>query len=196
MNLLLGLFSFDKGQVLIDGHPLENISLASLRELFGLVSQDVFLFHDSVKSNLCLNKTFPENKIWEALDVAHAKDFVEELPQGIDTLIGDRGVRLSGGQQQRITIARAYLHDTPVLLFDEATSALDNESERLVQKALENLAANKTVMAVAHRLSTIQDFDRIYVLHKGKLVEEGTHEELIKRGGEYSRLYELSVKEG
>ena len=127
------------------------------------------------------------------MKVAYCDEFIQKLPEGLETVIGDRGTRLSGGQQQRLTIARAYLQDCPILLFDEATSALDNESEKVVQKALENLAGHKTVLAVAHRLSTIQDYDRIYVLHEGRLVEQGTHTELRNLGGEYSKLYELSV---
>ncbi len=194
INLLLGLYPTDRGQILIDGHPLPKVTLSSLRYLFGLVSQDIFLFHDSVRTNLCLGKNFLEKEIWEALEVSYACDFVRKLPEGLDTFIGDKGVRLSGGQQQRLTIARAYLQDTPILLFDEATSALDNKSEKVVQRALESLAGHKTVVAVAHRLSTIQDYDRIYVMREGKIIEEGHHTELISLGGEYSKLYELSVK--
>ena len=194
MNLLLGLYPIKEGQIFIDDHCFSKISLESLRNLFGLVSQDVFLFHDSIRVNLCLGREFSSDEMKEALRVAYALDFVEKLPHALDTIIGDQGVLLSGGQQQRLTIARAYLHDSPVLLFDEATSALDNESEKVVQKALEGLAGHKTVIAIAHRLSTIQDFDKIYVMHNGRLVEEGTHEELVHLDGEYSKLYKLSVK--
>ena len=194
IDLLLGFYPVERGDIFIDGHRLSDLTLASLRNLFGLVGQELFLFHDSVKANLCLGREFSEEAIWEALEVAYASGFVKKLPHGLDTVIGDRGVRLSGGQQQRLTIARAYLQDTPVLLFDEATSALDNESEKVVQKALDNLAGHKTVIAVAHRLSTIQDFDRIYVIKDGKLIEKGGHRELMELGGEYAKLYELSIK--
>lgn len=193
INLLLGLYPFEKGEIKIDGKHLQDYTLYSLRNFFGLVSQDIFLFNDTIKNNLCLGKEFSEEKIQEALQVAYCDEFISKLSEGLETIIGDRGTRLSGGQQQRLTIARAYLQDCPILLFDEATSALDNESEKVVQKALENLAGHKTVLAVAHRLSTIQDYDRIYVLHEGKLVEQGTHTELRNLGGEYSKLYELSV---
>ncbi len=192
INLLLGLYPFSEGRVLIDGKPLQDYSLHGLRSFFGLVSQDIFLFNDTILNNLCLGKNFSDEQIAEALNVAYCDEFINKLPDGLETIVGDRGTRLSGGQQQRITIARAYLQESPILLFDEATSALDNESEKVVQKALENLAGHKTVIAVAHRLSTIQDYDRIYVLHEGSLVEEGTHKELCVLGGEYAKLYELS----
>jgi len=178
----------------IDGHDINDIDLSSLRKIFGLVSQDIFLFNDSIKNNLKVGFDFTDQEINQAMEVAYASEFVNKLPQGMDTLIGDRGTRLSGGQQQRITIARAFLINSPVLLFDEATSALDNESEKVVQKALERLAGEKTVVAVAHRLSTIQDYDRIYVMHDGHLVEEGNHQELMSKAGEYAKLYELSQK--
>lgn len=194
VNLLLGLYRVEPGKIFIDGNDVQDIKLNSLRNLFGLVSQDIFLFHDTIRENLCLGKDFSEEKIQEALKVAYADEFVNKMPQGLDTVIGDRGTRLSGGQQQRVTIARAFLQNSDILLFDEATSALDNESEKVVQKALERLAGNKTVIAVAHRLSTIQDFDKIFVLHDGNLVESGTHFELMQKGGEYSKLYDLSQK--
>lgn len=194
INLLLGLYPIEQGEILIDGNPIKSLTLHSLRNLFGLVSQDIFLFNDSIKNNLMLGEDFTSDEISRALDVAYASEFVNKLPDGVDTMIGDRGTRLSGGQQQRITIARAFLQDTEILLFDEATSALDNESEKVVQKALEHIAGHKTVIAVAHRLSTIQDYDQIYVMHEGHLVEQGTHSELMARGGEYAKLYELSQK--
>jgi subfamily B ATP-binding cassette protein MsbA len=137
---------------------------------------------------------FTDEQIQKALDVSYASEFVDKLPLKLETVIGDRGAKLSGGQQQRLTIARAFLQNTDILLFDEATSALDNESEKVVQRALEAIAGNKTVIAVAHRLSTVQDYDRIFVLKDGKLVEEGTHAELISAAGEYKKLYELSMK--
>ncbi len=192
INLLLGLYPIERGSIEIDGSPISDYSLESLRANFGLVSQDIFLFNDTITNNLCLGRNFSDEKVREALRVSYCQEFIDKLPDGLETIVGDRGTRLSGGQQQRITIARAYLQESPVLLFDEATSALDNESEKVVQKALDNLAGQKTVIAVAHRLSTIQDFDRIYVMHEGKVVEYGNHAELVARGGEYSKLYELS----
>lgn len=194
INLLLGLHTIKRGEILIDGHSIKEVTLKSLRRLFGLVSQDVFLFHDTIRENLTLGNNYTNEQIQKALDVAYASEFVEKLPDGVETIVGDRGTRLSGGQQQRITIARAFLLNSEVLLFDEATSALDNESEQVVQKALSRLAGHKTVIAVAHRLSTIQDFDHIFVMKEGRLVEQGKHEDLMNRQGEYAKLYELSQK--
>lgn len=194
INLLLGLYPIKNGSIKIDGNEIKDIKLKNLRALFGLVSQDIFLFHDSIKSNLTIGKNFTDEQIQKALEVSYASEFVSKLPEGLETIIGDRGAKLSGGQQQRLTIARAFLQNTDILLFDEATSALDNESEKVVQQALESIAGNKTVIAVAHRLSTIQDYDRIYVMKEGSLVEEGTHHELMALNGEYKKLYELSLK--
>lgn len=192
INLFLRLYDIQKGKVLIDGIPIEQLTLVSLRSLFGLVSQDTFLFNDSIKENLCLGKEYNEEKLQEALQVSHSSEFIAQLPRKMETVIGDRGTRLSGGQAQRVTIARAYLKQNPVLLFDEATSALDNESEKIVQKALDEFSAGHTVIAVAHRLSTIQHFDKIVVLKEGIKVEQGPHQELLERKGEYSKLHELS----
>ncbi len=194
INLLLGLYPVDHGEILIDGKPISSIKLKSLRRLFGLVSQDIFLFHDTIKENLSIGGHFTNEEINKALEVSYASEFVNKLPHGLNTVIGDRGAKLSGGQQQRLTIARAFLQNTQILLFDEATSALDNESEKVVQRALESIAGNKTVVAVAHRLSTIQDYDLIYVMKEGLLVEQGTHHELMAMNGEYRKLYELSLK--
>lgn len=194
INLLLGLYPIDEGSIEIDGHKLDQIKLKSLRSLFGLVSQDIFLFHDTIRANLAIGKNFSDAEIRRALEVSYASEFVDKLPHGLDTVIGDRGAKLSGGQQQRLTIARAFLQNTEILLFDEATSALDNESEKVVQRALEAIAGNKTVIAVAHRLSTIQDYDQIFVMKDGRLVEQGTHHQLISNASEYKKLYELSLK--
>ena len=194
INLLLGLYPIEHGQISIDGVPLAQIKLHDLRKLFGLVSQDVFLFHDSIRANLAIGGNFSEAEIEKALEVSYASEFVNKLPNALDTIIGDRGAKLSGGQQQRLTIARAFLQNTDILLFDEATSSLDNESEKVVQRALESIAGNKTVIAVAHRLSTIQDYDQIFVMKDGKLIENGTHAELISNSSEYKKLYELSLK--
>jgi subfamily B ATP-binding cassette protein MsbA len=185
------LYTPDRGSIEIDGVSAEKITIKSLRGLFGLVSQDIFLFHDTIKENMTLGHEYAPEKIEKAMEVAHAKSFIEELSFGPETLIGDRGVRLSGGQQQRLTIARAFLQETDILLFDEATSALDNQSERIVQQALNEISRDKTVVAVAHRLSTIQGFDKIYVLSEGELVETGTHEQLLAKRGEYFKLYQL-----
>lgn len=194
INLLLGLYPLSHGSITIDGRKISDIKLKNLRKLFGLVSQDVFLFHDTIRANLTIGGNFTDAEIKKALEVSYASEFVDKLPNGLETIIGDRGAKLSGGQQQRLTIARAFLQNTDLLLFDEATSALDNESEKVVQRALEAIAGNKTVIAVAHRLSTIQDYDRIFVLKDGRLVEEGTHAELMTNASEYKKLYELSLK--
>ncbi len=194
INLLLGLYPVSEGEILLDGNPISSYKLFDLRHLMGLVSQDIFLFHDTILENLKIGKNFSDDEIKTALEVSYASEFVAKLPLGLKTVIGDRGAKLSGGQQQRLTIARAFLQNTDILLFDEATSALDNESEKVVQKALESIAGNKTVIAVAHRLSTIQDYDRIFVMKEGVIVEEGTHHELMQSNGEYRKLYELSLK--
>ena len=194
INLLLGLYPVEKGSITIDGRVLSDIQLRPLRKLFGLVSQDVFLFHDTIRANLTIGGLFTDEQIKKALEVSYASEFVDKLPNGLETVIGDRGAKLSGGQQQRLTIARAFLQNTDILLFDEATSALDNESEKVVQRALEAIAGNKTVIAVAHRLSTVQEYDKIFVLKDGFLIEEGAHAELMNKNGEYKKLYELSMK--
>jgi len=192
INLFLGLYPVAPGHIFIDGVDISDIKLASLRHLFGPVSQDIFLFNDTIKVNLQVGVEYSEDQLQHALQVSYADEFVAKLPNGLETLIGDRGTRLSGGQQQRLTIARAFLKNPDIYLFDEATSALDNESEKIVQMALQRAGGDKTVIAVAHRLSTIQDFDRIYVMHSGKIVEYGTHNHLISLNGEYSKLYQLT----
>ena len=194
INLLLGLYPISMGSITIDGRNLSDIQLKPLRKLYGLVSQDIFLFHDTIRANLTVGGLFSDQQIKQALEVSYASEFVDKLPNGLETVIGDRGAKLSGGQQQRLTIARAFLQNTDILLFDEATSALDNESEKVVQRALEAIAGNKTVVAVAHRLTTIQEYDKIFVLKDGRLVEEGSHLELMSKNGEYKKLYELSLK--
>lgn len=191
--LLLRLYDVEQGEILIDGINLKNYSLRSVREAFALVSQDVFLFNDTVRENLLAGHNYSEADLKHALEVSYAFDFVNKLESGMETLIGDRGLKLSGGQSQRLTIARAFLRDCPILLFDEATSALDNESEKVVQKALDRVANHKTVVAVAHRLSTVQNYDRIVVMKEGRKIEEGKHTELINNLGEYKKLYDLTL---
>ena len=195
VSLLLRLYPVVDGEILIDGVNINQFSLSSVRKVFGLVSQDIFLFNDTIKENLTTGDAHSEQEIMHALEISYAWEFVKDLPAKLETQIGDRGVRLSGGQSQRLTIARAFLKNREVLLFDEATSALDNESEKIVQQALERVAGHKTVLAVAHRLSTLKDFNRIVVMKDGSKIEEGSHPELIAKNGEYKKLFELSQRE-
>lgn len=196
-NLLPRFYEVSEGAVRIDDVDIRQATFASLRSQMALVTQQTILFNDTVRNNIAYGRPdCPEEKIIEAARSAFALDFIMELPQGFDTIIGESGARLSGGQQQRISIARALLKDAPILILDEATSALDTESEREVQKALENLMQNRTTIVIAHRLSTIQNADRIIVLKDGQLVEEGTHGELLALRGEYSGLYHLQFSAG
>jgi len=194
ISLLLRLYPVTKGEVLIDGVNVNEYTLSSVRKVFGLVSQDIFLFNDTIEENLTTGDLHTPDEIQHALDISYAWEFIKDLPQGLATQIGDRGVRLSGGQSQRLTIARAFLKNRDVLLFDEATSALDNESEKIVQAALDRVAGHKTVIAVAHRLSTLKDFNRIVVMKDGRKIEEGPHSSLMAAGGEYQKLFELSQR--
>jgi subfamily B ATP-binding cassette protein MsbA len=179
--------------VLLDGHDLETLTLASLRANIALVSQDVVLFNDTVAANIAYGAMngAAEKDIVAAAEAAHAMEFIREMPQGIATLIGENGVRLSGGQRQRLAIARALLKNAPVLVLDEATSALDTESERHVQAALEALMRGRTTLVIAHRLSTVENADRIVVLDRGRIAETGTHRELLEHGGIYDKLYRI-----
>lgn len=195
VSLLLRLYPVTNGEILIDGVNINHYSLSSVRKIFGLVSQDIFLFNDTIKENLTTGDAHTDEEIMHALEISYAWEFVKDLPLKLETQIGDRGVRLSGGQSQRLTIARAFLKNRDVLLFDEATSALDNESEKIVQQALERVAGHKTVVAVAHRLSTLKDFNRIVVMKDGVKIEEGSHPELISKNGEYKKLFELSQRD-
>lgn len=198
VELLPRLYDVTKGSITIDGIDIRKIKLASLRSLISVVSQDVFLFNDTIFNNILFGKpdaTYEE--VIEAAKLAYAHDFIVKLPDGYDTVVGDRGVRLSGGERQRIAIARAILKNAPILILDEATSALDAESEMVVRSALYNLMKDKTVLIIAHRLATVIEADRIYVMENGTIVEEGTHDELISRDTRYRRLCELQflVKE-
>ena len=194
VSLLLRLYDVTGGEILIDGVNINEYTLPSVRKVFGLVSQDIFLFNDTVRENLTTGDAHTDEEIRNALEISYAWEFVKDLPEGLETQIGDRGLRLSGGQSQRLTIARAFLKNRDVLLFDEATSALDNESEKIVQAALERVAGHKTVIAVAHRLSTLKDFNRIVVMKDGNKIEEGSHAELMEKNGEYHKLFELSQR--
>ncbi len=183
------------GQVLIDGVPIEEFELRSLRRRIGFMTQDATLFNDTVLGNLVygLDEDVSEERIWQALRDAYSEDFVRELSDGLMTCIGDRGVRLSGGQRQRLGLARVLLQDPDVLILDEPTSALDSESELYIQQALEDMRGDKTLLVIAHRLSTVQRADQILVLEDGEIVERGTHEELLEKNGAYRRLFELQI---
>ncbi len=191
-NLVTRFYDVNDGNIEIDHTDIRNISKRSLRNLMGLVTQDSILFNDTVRNNIALGKDNATDKeIEEALRIANAWEFVQELPEGLDTNIGDSGNKLSGGQKQRLSIARAVLKNPPIMILDEATSALDTESEKLVQQALENMTRNRTSIVIAHRLSTIQNADRIIVMQRGKIVEQGKHAELMGINGTYKNLVEM-----
>lgn len=191
-NLLNRFFDIQKGNLTLDGTPINIVKKKSLYQLTGMVTQDAILFNDSVKNNIALgNPQATQKEIEEAAKIANASEFIEKLDQGYDTLIGEGGNKLSGGQKQRLSIARAILKDPDILILDEATSALDTASEKLVQEALENLMKNRTSLVIAHRLSTIQKADMIVVLNQGKIVETGSHKELITQNSTYKKLVEL-----
>lgn len=191
-NLLTRFYDVTEGEILIDNHNIKDISMKSLRSLTALVTQDSIMFNGSIKDNIRLgNLQATDDEIIHALKIANAYEFVTALPLGIETNIGDSGNKLSGGQKQRLSIARAVLKNPPIMILDEATSALDTESEKLVQLALENMMQNRTSIVIAHRLSTIQKADVIIVMHKGKIVEQGNHEELLAKNGTYSKLVSM-----
>ncbi|MGL2987636.1 ABC transporter ATP-binding protein [Flavobacterium sp. RSSA_27] len=195
-NLLTRFYDVNEGNISIDGTDIKDIDLQSLRGLMGLVTQDSILFNDTIKANISLGKhNATDEEITDALKIANAYEFVKDLPNGIYTNIGDSGNKLSGGQKQRLSIARAVLKNPPIMILDEATSALDTESEKFVQVALENMMQNRTSIVIAHRLSTIQKADVIVVMKKGKIVEQGTHEELIALNGTYNKLVTMQSLE-
>jgi subfamily B ATP-binding cassette protein MsbA len=188
-NLLTRFYDVQEGSIKIDGIDIKDMTMNSLRHMLGLVTQDSILFNDTIKNNILIGKQdASDEEIIEALKVANAYEFVKDLPNGINTNIGDAGNKLSGGQKQRLNIARAVLKNPPIMILDEATSALDTESEKFVQVALENMMQNRTSIVIAHRLSTIQKADKIVVMNKGQIVEQGTHDELLALNGNYSKL--------
>lgn len=197
VKLLLRFYEISQGQITLDGHELRDLHLDDLRQAIGLVSQDVFLFHGTVAENIAygsFGSTAAE--IEKAATLAEAHGFIRQLPQGYDTIVGERGQKLSGGQRQRLAIARALLKDPPILILDEATSAVDNETEAAIQRSLEKITCDRTTVAIAHRLSTVRNAHCIYVMDQGQLAEWGTHEELLGRNGIYANLWRVQMGEG
>ena len=191
-NLVTRFYDVNEGSITIDGDNIKDLTKHSLRHLMGLVTQDSILFNDSVKNNVLIGKEdATDEEVIEALKIANAWEFVKDLPNGIDSNIGDAGGKISGGQKQRLNIARAVLKNPPIMILDEATSALDTESERLVQVDLDNMMKNRTSIVIAHRLSTIQNADQIVVFSKGEIAEQGTHSELLAKNGVYKKLVEM-----
>jgi ATP-binding cassette subfamily B protein len=194
VKLLLRLYSIQAGQILLDGVPIESYRLGDLRRVIGLVSQEAFLFHGTVAENIAYG-TFaaPFSAIQRAATLAEAHTFIESLPQGYHTMVGERGQRLSGGQRQRLALARALLKDPPVLILDEATAAVDNETEAAIQNSLDTITADRTTLVIAHRLSTVRHADRIVVMEHGRIVESGGHEDLLAADGAYANLWRVQA---
>ena len=194
VDLMPRFFDVSEGEISIDGKAIKNLKIKDLRHLFGVVSQSSILFNDTIENNIAFGvDKYSQEELINAAKVANAYDFIQEKPEGFKTYIGESGNKLSGGQKQRISIARAVLKNPPILILDEATSSLDTESEKLVQDALNKIMKNRTAIVVAHRLSTVKNADRIYVMQDGKIVEQGKHLELIENGGIYKRLVDLQM---
>jgi subfamily B ATP-binding cassette protein MsbA len=194
VNLLPRFYDVASGQVLVDGRDVRDYDLRSLREQVSVVSQDVVLFNDTIRNNIAFGREVSDEALKRATEAAYALEFIMQQRDGFETMVGDRGVLLSGGQRQRISIARALLKDAPILILDEATSALDSEAERHIQDALAQLVRNRTTFIIAHRLSTVEQADRIIVLDAGVMVESGTHAELLGQNGIYSQLHRMQFK--
>ncbi len=195
VNLIPRFYDVSEGAILIDGHDIRDVTIASLRRQIGIVTQEPILFDDTIRNNIAYgNRQASDGDIIQAAKSAYAHDFIQALPNKFDTGVGELGARLSGGEKQRICIARALLKNAPILILDEATSSLDTESERAVQKALENLMRGRATLVIAHRLSTVRSADRIIVIVNGQVVEEGKHDTLLAAGGEYHKLYEMQLR--
>jgi len=191
-DLIPRFYDVRDGAVRLDGNDVREIRLGSLRKLMGIVPQETFLFNDTIRNNIAYGtERVDDETIREAAMAANALEFIEEQPYSFGAIVGDRGVKLSGGQRQRISVARALIKNPPILILDEATSALDSEAEKKVQEAIDRLMKDRTVFVIAHRLSTVVNADKIVVLKDGSIVEEGTHDELLRENGEYRRLHDL-----
>ncbi|MBU0683076.1 MAG: ATP-binding cassette domain-containing protein, partial [Candidatus Omnitrophica bacterium] len=194
VNLIPRFYDCTKGRILFDGNDIRKVSFDSLRSQIGIVTQETILFNDSIKANIAYGTVLDQSRIEKAAKIANAHDFIINLPLGYDTVVGDRGFKLSGGEKQRLSIALAILKNPPILILDEATSQLDTQSEKMVQEAVNNLIKGRTAFVIAHRLSTIRGAHRIIVINEGRIIEEGTHEQLMGKNGLYRKLYEMQFR--